>query len=97
MRPICTGFAFAVQHTVPLTLLLMRTYTSTDSRQVGGLIDNLHRCTKVAFRQLVVELFDMIGDGASLLTLRHLALQTALGLINGLTHRERVMHHLELI
>ena len=80
-----------------LALLLMRTHTTADGRKVGGLVDNLHGCAEVALRQLMIELLDMVGDRTSFLTLRHLALQAAFGLVNGLTHREGMAYHLKLI
>ena len=61
--------------------------TSADCRQVALGTDDAYGIAHVSFLQLVNPVWDIIFYRASLLTLRHLAVQASLSLLYGLGHR----------
>ena len=88
-------FSLLAEHTMSLTLLLVRTHASTDCRQIALGIDDAHRSTHVTHRQFVYEIRYIVFNRASLLTLRNLAMQTSLGFLNRLSGSESLVYHLK--
>jgi hypothetical protein len=82
------ALAFLGQHAVSLALLLVRTHASADGGQVAALVDDAHGRPNVAHGELVYELRNIVVDGAPLAAQRHLAMQAALGLVDGLASGE---------
>ena len=74
------------EHAMSLALLLVRTNTSAHSRQITLFVNDVHGIAKVAHRQLVNPVGYVMAYGASLLALWYLAVQTTLGLFDGLVH-----------
>ncbi len=85
------------EHTVALALLLVRTHTAADGRQVALGVDDAHRRTHVTHRQLMHEVRDVVLDRTSLLALRNLAVQASLRLLDGLSGGESLVHHLKSV
>ena len=65
--------ALLSKHTMTLTLLLMRAYSSTDSRQISFCIEDTHCCTHVTHREFMHKVRNVVFYWTSLLTLRNLA------------------------
>ena len=86
---------FLAQHAVALTLFLVGTYATAHGRQVALAADNADGVAQVALRQLMYPVGYVVADGASLLTLRHPAVQAALCFVYGLGHRVALVYLLK--
>ena len=82
------GVAFLVEHAVALALFLVWADTSTDSRQVRRLVDDGHGVSEVALGELMDKRGNVIADGTALAAKWHLAVETALGLLDSFLHRQ---------
>ena len=80
------ALALLCQHAMALTLLLVRTYAAAYGRQVALVVDYPHGITKIAHRQLMYPVRYVMAYRTPFLALRYLAMQAALGLVNGLKH-----------
>ena len=78
--------ALLAQHAVALTLFLVGTHAPADGGQIALGSDDADGIAHVAFLQLMYPVGDVVADGAALLALGHLAVQTALCLLDGLGH-----------
>ncbi len=65
---------------VSLTLPLVGTHAPADGRQVAAVVDYRHGIAEVALGKLGNPVGNVIADGATLFTARHLAFQAALSL-----------------
>ena len=77
------GFALDAANTLGLTLSLLGANTAANCGQRGGLIDDLVSALEVAFLDLADELRNMDLNGAAVNTRHSLAVQAAVGLVNG--------------
>ena len=87
--------AFLSEHAITLTLFLVRAYAAADGGQIADFVYHVHGFTEVALRQLMDEVGNIVAYGTALAALRHLAVQTALGLGDGFKRRERLMDYLK--
>ncbi len=89
------GVSFLAQHAVALALLLVRAHAAADGGKVRFLVQLGHGFAHVALRELVDEFGNVVADGAAFLALRHLAVQAALGFVDGLAGGEHAVHFLK--
>ena len=83
------------QHTMTLALLLMRAYTSADSRQICFCIEDTHCSTHVTHREFMHKVRNVVFNRTSLLTLRNLAVKATFGFLYRLTGREALVYNLK--
>ena len=89
------SLALLAQYTTALALFLMTAHATAYGRQVALGTDNTDGITQVSHRQLVNPVRDIVADGASFLTLWHLAVQTSFRLVNSLEHGIALVYFLE--
>ena len=87
--------ALLVEHAVAFALLLVGAYAAAHCGQVALVVDYLHGVAEVPLRYFVNPVGDVLAYGASLGALRHLAVEAALGLVDGLKDGEALVDLVE--